>query len=97
MEKLRPEVVNLVSGQRMPGPKDRSGVVGDLEARRPPHPPPNPALPVQRRLQTDWLYSWTRGAGRRPGPPTQDTLTRGVGDSPCHNHDTRRPRLDWAG
>lgn len=30
-------------------------------------------------------------------PSAWNTLTRGLGDFPCHNHDTRRPLLDRAG
>lgn len=58
-----------------------------ISTRRPAQPSPHLFCP-RLRLQTDWLYSGTLGG--RPGSPARDTLTRGLGHSSCHNHDTRR-------
>lgn len=68
MEKLRPEVVNLVPGLRVPGAKERSGVVWDPEAGRPPLPTSQPCL-AGAAAATDRLALFvdTR-SGEAPGP-----------------------------
>lgn len=94
MEKLRPEVLSLASGPSVPGPKEGSGQAGTWTPGGLSRSAPRPLPPMRRRLRTDWLYSWTRGGGYAVRPEHAHT---GVGDFPCHNHDTRRPLLDRAG
>lgn len=68
MEKLRLEMVSLVSVPRVPGPKEGSGQAGTWKPVGHSHSALSPFLPMWRRLQTDWLYSWTRW-GRLCRPP----------------------------
>lgn len=67
------------------------GSLSVVPIRRPAQPSPARAAPATDRLA---LFMDTRGAA---GPARPGHAHTGVGDSPCHNHDTRRPRSDRAG
>lgn len=80
MEKLRPEVVSLVPGLKVPGTKERRGVVWGVEACRPPPPTAQPCL-ARAAAATDRLALFvdTR-SGEAPGPAHPGHAHTGVGE-----------------